>query len=337
MNPCRQKIRFGIIGTNVITGRFLTGAGLCPEFELTAVYSRTFETGKAFADKYGVSLVFTGFEAMAEVIDAVYIASPNSCHCSQALFFLNRGIHVLCEKPLASNYEEACRMVEAARRNKVVLMEAMVTTLHPNFRRLKENLSKAGKVRMYFSSYCQYSSRYDKYKRGILENAFRPEFSNGALMDIGIYTIYPMVALFGKPESVKAMGYLLESGVDGEGTALFEYKGGMHATVIYSKISSSALGTEVQGEAGTLCLDRINTPGRLVFRRADGGEEDLTAEYGGDNYFYEAKAFIELILAGKTEHAFNSHCNSLTVMEIMDEIRSQIGLSYPADTPPGRF
>lgn len=333
MNSFRQKIRFGVIGTNVITGRFLAGAGLCPEFELTAVYSRSFEKGKAFAGKYGVSLVFTGFEAMAEVIDAVYIASPNSCHCPQALFFLNKGIHVLCEKPLASNYEQACRMVEAARRNRVVLMEAMVTTLNPNFVALRENLSKAGKVRKYFSSYCQYSSRYDKYKRGILENAFRPELSNGALMDIGIYTIYPMVALFGKPESVKAMGYLLESGVDGEGTVLFEYAGGMHATVIYSKISSSFLGTEVQGEAGTFCLDKINTPRRLVFRRADGGGEDLTAKHRGDDYFYEAKDFIELILAGKREHALNSHENSLTVMEIMDEIRFQIGLSYPADAP----
>lgn len=331
MNPDIKKIRFGIIGTSTITELFLHGAQLDNRFELSAVYSRSYEHGKMFADKYGVKNVFTVFDAMCGYIDAVYIASPNSCHAEQAIFFLNKGIHVLCEKPLCSNLSEAEKMVETAIRNNVVLMEAMISTLNPNFRALKNNLARVGAVREYFSCYCQYSSRYNKYRQGIIENAFRPELSNGALVDIGIYTIYPMVVLFGKPKTVKAIGYLLDSGVDGSGTVIFEYEGGMQATVIYSKISSSDLGTQVQGEDGTLCMEKINIPRHLVFKPISGGEQDLSAGHCGDDYFYEARDFIDLIVQGRSEHEINSHAHSLLVMEILDEVRRQIGLVYPAD------
>lgn len=331
MNPDNKKIRFGIIGTSTITELFLQGAQLDCRFELLAVYSRSYEHGKEFADKYGVTNVFTAFDAMAECIDAVYIASPNSCHAEQAIFFLNKGIHVLCEKPLCSNLGEAKKMVEAATRNNVVLMEAMISTLNPNFLALKNNLAKVGTVRTYFSCYCQYSSRYNKYRQGIIENAFKPELSNGALVDIGIYTIYPMVVLFGKPKTVKAIGYRLDSGVDGSGTVVFEYEGGMQATVLYSKISSSDLGTQVQGEEGTLCLEKINIPRHLTFKSTLGEVQDLSAEHCGNDYFYEARDFMDLIVQGKREHEINSHTHSLLVMEILDEVRRQIGLVYLAD------
>lgn len=155
MNLSSKKIKFGVVGTGSITDWFLSGAFLHPAFELTAVYSRTRERGESFAKKYGISLVFTELEAMAEVIDAVYIASPNSCHCEQTLFFLERGIHVLCEKPFASNAIQARRMIETAHSKDVLLMEAMISTLNPNFLALREHLGKAGKIRKYFSAYCQ--------------------------------------------------------------------------------------------------------------------------------------------------------------------------------------
>ncbi|WP_341467137.1 hypothetical protein [Clostridium septicum] len=86
-------------------------------------------------------------------------------------------------------------MIKVAKENNVVLMEAMKTTLFPNFKIIKDNLYKIGKVRRYFASFCQYSSRYDKYKSGEILNAFKPELSNGSLMDIGVYCIAPMVNL----------------------------------------------------------------------------------------------------------------------------------------------
>ena len=329
-----MKIRFGSIGTNDITDWFLAGAKLESRFELAAVYSRSYERGKSFADKYGIAEVFTDFEAMAKCIDAVYIASPNSCHAEQAIYFMKQGVHVLCEKPLCSNSAEAKQMFKTARENNVLLMEAMVSTLNPNYLALRDNISKIGQVRKYFASYCQYSSRYDKYKARIVENAFRNELSNGALVDIGIYTIYPMVVLFGKPKSIKALGEILESGVDGAGAAIFEYDG-MEAIVNYSKISNSHAPAEVQGEEGSLIMDKINIPRHLTFKPRNGEQQDLSAPHCGDDYYYEIKEFIDLIDSGKTEHPINSHENSFIVMEIMDEIRRQIGLVYPADMTTG--
>ena len=323
-------MKFGVIGTSDITDRFLVGAKLESRFELAAVYSRSYERGKSFADKYGVKEVFTDFEAMTKSIDAVYIASPNSCHAEQTIYFMERGVHVLCEKPLCSNAMEARRLIKTAKENGVLLMEAMISTLNPNYLALRDNISKIGWVRKYFSSYCQYSSRYDRYKAGVIENAFKKELSGGALLDIGVYTIYPMVVLFGKPKSIKALGEILTSGVDGAGAAIFEYDG-MEAIVNYSKISDSYAPTEVQGEDGSLIMERISTPRHLWLKPRKGKDLDLSTIHCGDDYYYEIKDFIDLIESGKTEHPINSHENSLIVMEIMDEIRRQIGLVYPAD------
>jgi Predicted dehydrogenases and related proteins len=324
------SVKFGVIGTSDITDRFLAGAKLESRFELAAVYSRSYERGKSFADKYGIKEVFTDFEAMTKSLDAVYIASPNSCHAEQAIYFMERGVHVLCEKPLCSNAMEARRLIKTAKENGVLLMEAMISTLNPNYLALRDNISKIGWVRKYFSSYCQYSSRYDRYKAGVIENAFKKELSGGALLDIGVYTIYPMVVLFGKPKSIKALGEILASGVDGAGAAIFEYDG-MEAIVNYSKISDSYALTEVQGEEGCLVMEKINIPRHLWFIPRKGEKQELSALHCGDDYYYEIKDFIDLIESGKTEHPINSHENSLIVMEIMDEIRRQIGLVYPAD------
>lgn len=65
-------------------------------------------------------------------------------------------------------------------------------------------------------------------------------------MDIGVYTVYPMVVLFGRPLNIKALGSKLSSGVDGEGSIICEYED-MTASLIYSKINSSSLPSEVQG------------------------------------------------------------------------------------------
>lgn len=325
-------IRFGIVGTNNITTWFLNGASLVKEFKLTAVYSRTEEKAKEFAGRYGVENTFTNLEEMAksDLIDAVYIASPNRLHAEQAILFMKNGKHVLGEKAFASNAKEVYKMIEAARENNVVLMEAMKTTLLPNFKAVMENIHKIGKVRRYFSSYCQYSSRYDKYKEGIVLNAFKPELSNGSLMDIGVYTIAPMVALFGKPSEIKASSYMLESGADGEGSAIFKYND-MQANVIYSKISDSHLPTEIQGEEGTIIIDRVNTMESVKIIYRDGTIEDLTKVHESENMCYEIEEFINIIQNGEKESKINSLEFSKNVMEIMDEIRKQIGLVYPAD------
>lgn len=337
-----RKIRFGVIGTNFVTDWVIAGARQDPRFELTAVCSRTEKRAAEFAARHRIPHTFTSLERMVEgdTVDAVYIATPNSLHAAQAILCMEHGKHVLCEKPLASNTREVEAMIAASHRHGVALMEAMKTTLTPNFRTVMEALPRVGQVRRYFSAFCQYSSRYDKFKQGIMLNAFRPELSNGAMMDIGVYTIYPMVVLFGRPRHISASGILLSSGVDAQGTVDFEYDG-MGATVIYSKIANSSLPTEIQGESGNLTLDRINCIGRVMWQSrptaASGREvpvepQELTRPKDHDEYYYEVAEFLDLIESGRIESSVNSHERSRICIGIIDEVRRQLGVVYPADT-----
>lgn len=336
-----NKIRFGVVGTNFITDWVIAGARQDERFELTAVYSRTQETADAFAAKHQIPHTFTSLEDMAQspLIDAVYIASPNFLHASQSILCMKHGKHVLCEKPFASNAREVKEMIAASHQYNVTLMEAMKPTLTPNFRAVRKNLHKLGTIRRYFSCYCQYSSRYDKFREGVVLNAFKPELSNGAMMDIGIYTLYPMVVLFGRPQKVEATGVVLSSGADGQGAVNFVYEG-MNVTILYSKIANSYLPTEIQGEEGNINLDRINIIGQVTYtpripagagKTAVSEPVDISAVTDKDEYYYEVAEFMDLIKKGKRESEINSHENSLITLEIIDEVRRQLGIIYPAD------
>lgn len=336
-----KKIRFGVVGTNFITDWVIAGAREDERFELAAVCSRTQERGAEFAAKHNIPHIFTSLEDMvqSDVIDAVYIASPNYKHAEQSILAMRHGKHALCEKPLASNAREARQMVEASKQYGVTLMEAMKSTLSPNFLAAKQNLHRIGTPRRYFASFCQYSSRYDKFKEGIILNAFRPELSNGAMMDIGVYTLYPLINLFGPPQSINAQGVVLSSGVDGQGAVNMQYDG-FNATVLYSKIANSQLPAEIEGEDGNIIIDRIQTPVDVRFyprqapasgheKRAEG--ESLSVPETHNEYFYEVEEFINLIEQGRLESDINSHDCSIATMEVIDEVRRQLGVHYPAD------
>lgn len=332
-NISQTKIRFGVIGTSSIVDTVLRAARLDPRFELVAVYSRTQESANIFAEKHHISHTFVSLEDMAQspLIDAVYIASPNSLHSSQSILFMKHGKHVLCEKPFASNVKETKAMIDASKTYNVTLMEAMKPTLTPNFKVVMENLHSLGTIRRYFASYCQYSSRYDSLKEGVVLNAFNPALSNGAAVDIGIYTIYPMVVLFGRPKKVSATGILLSTGVDGQGAVNFEYEN-MNATILYSKIADSQLSTEIQGEKGLISLDRINTIRDIRICIKDKEEQHVSYFNYDREYLHEIAEFIDLVQSGRRESVINSHENSLITMEILDEIRQQLGVVFPADS-----
>lgn len=339
-----NKVRFGVVGTNFITDWMIAGARQDSRFELTAVCSRSAERAEEFAAKYGIPHKFTSVGEMAECpyVDAVYIAAPNFLHARYSILCMSKGKHVLCEKPLASNAYEARQMIAASEKYNVALMEAMKHTVTPAFRKLRDNIGRTGRARRYFSSYCQYSSRYDAFKAGNVLNAFKPEYSNGSVMDIGVYTIYPMVVLFGRPSGVLASGTVLSSGTDGQGSVIFRYDNGLEASVLYSKIADSYLPSEIQGEDGTILIDQISLMNQVTFtprlasgaadRRARPQPEDWSVPSDRNLNYHEVSEFIDIVLSGKRESEINSHGNSLAVMELVDEIRRQTGVVFPADT-----
>jgi len=326
-----NMIRFAVIGTNFITKWFLEAVKQVPELSFYSVYSRDKNKAIAFGKPYGVSRVYDQLDELAkdQEVDAVYIASPNCSHQEQAILMMNNGKHVLCEKPIASNHAEFKRMDRAAAKNHVVLLEAMRATLDPAFTLLQDQLIKLGKIRQVTFSFCKYSSRYDSFKSGNVENAFRPELSNGALMDIGVYCVNPMVKLFGLPDSIMSDVIKLSNGVDGAGMILARYPEGMQVQLVYSKICNNYLPSQIMGEKGTLIIEGFPIIKKMVLHLNNGETETFETDYMENNMVYEAEEFVRLIHSGSQNESYLKA--SEDEMLVIDEVRKQGGIIFPAD------
>ena len=325
-----KMVRFGFIGTGKIAESFYQANRFINGFALTAVYSRTLEKAKEFGQRKGVLAYYNDLEAFAksDAFDAVYIASPNCCHHDQAIRMMRAGKHVLCEKPMASNYAEAEEMFQVAKEEGVILMEGMRSIYTPGFQKMTEYMETLGKIRRATIQYCQYSSRYDNYKRGIVENAFKPELSNGALMDIGVYTVACMIRLFGAPKSIKAAGVRLSNGVDGEGTILMEYED-MIGEAIYSKITNAAMPSQILGEEGVMQVTEMENVKDLHIKRKTVAQT-IHFEQSDNILNYETAAFIKMVKTGTGWETARDI--TLETMKVLDEARRQMGIVFPADT-----
>ncbi len=323
-------MRFATIGTNFITEWFLEAVRHCGDMVYAAAYSRTEETAAAFAGKHGAGRWCTDLKELAEAddVDGVYIASPNSLHCEQAVLMMEHGKHVLCEKAAASNSRELAQMLEAAGKNQVVFLEAMRPAFDPGLAAVLDNLSRLGKIRRVSFQFAKYSSRYDKYKAGIVENAFNPALSNGALMDIGVYCVHPLVKLFGMPEKIHAEALLLPGWSVGGGCIMAQSPE-MRADVMNAKILIFCLPCQFQGELFTLLIRDISNPTDLTIHYHNGEVEEIHIEKEGINMIYEVREWHRLIKAHLSGGEHNRY--SVMAMEVMDEARRQTGLVFPAD------
>jgi len=323
-------IRFAVVGTNWITRQFVDAAHETGKMKLTAVYSRSLAQAETFASDYPVERLFDSLEEMAasDALDAVYIASPNALHCPQALLFLRHRKHVICEKPLASNLREVDAMIACAAEHQVVLFEAFKTASLPNFLALQQALPKVGRLRKAFINYCQYSSRYQRYLDGENPNTFNPAWSNGSIMDIGYYCLGTAVSLWGEPHSIVASASLLDSGVDGHGTAILNY-GDFDVTLQHSKISQSTLPSEIQGEDGSLVVEQVSECQRLSFVPRGAKAQDLTQPQHINTMLYEAEVFARLVENNQVDHP--GLATSRITAKVLTEIRRQTGVVFPAD------
>ncbi|RKD73382.1 putative dehydrogenase [Sinobaca qinghaiensis] len=323
-------MKIATIGTNWITEAFIEAGKEVEGFELQAVFSRDQEKAEAFASKNGAAKAYNSLEAMFAdpEVEAVYIASPNRYHAEQALAAMDKGKHVICEKPLCSNEKEADALIKKAEQMQVVLMEGIKNMYTPAFKEITSHLEKAGPIRRVYLQYCQYSSRYDAYKEGTVLNAFKPELSNGSSMDLGVYLFHPAIAWFGRPSRIMAMGYKLETGVDGQACVLMQYEG-FEVIISYSKIMGSSLASEIQGEDGVLRIDNVNTPEEVAFLPRGGKEEKLSMPSGRPAMSYEIEEFIHLIKSGGERHVTLQQ--SRDVLSVIDEVRQQLGVVYEAD------
>jgi predicted dehydrogenase len=314
-------IRLATIGTSKITRSLSSAVALAEGIEITSVYSRDPERGRSFADSLGVPVVFSDLgELLASPdIDAVYVASPNTVHESQALAAIRAGKHVLVEKPAVTNAEAWAGLCREARDRGVVLLEAMRTAYDPGLDVIRDLLPSLGTIRRVQLSYQKRSARYDQVLAREPVNIFDPGLAGGALMDLGVYPIHALVNLFGEPESVQAASVTVASGADGSGSALCTYPGCV-AEVMYSKITTSTLPSEIQGELATLLVDEIATPTSLTVQRLDGTSTTHTLPPISHNLLAEVERFVGLVET--SGDATRDQELTAATLRVVDAIRS---------------
>ena len=323
-------INLGIIGTNFISDS-LCDAAKKTGLQVTAVFSRAMDTGRAFAEKHGIENVYCDFEKFcsSDKINAAYIASPNFCHFQQSMALLDCGKHVLCEKPAASSLAKFESMVKKAGKNKLVLIEAMRPAYDPAIETIKSFIPLCGKLRFAHIEYSQYSSRYDKFKSGILMRAFDQSFSNAAVMDIGVYPIHICAALFGKPKNILSHSVKLDGGFEGQGNVILDY-GDMTAEIAYSKITEAHTPSFIRGEDAEItfghALSKIDS---IEFFPRNGNPKTSEFIPAENNMIFELSAFADFINGRKSPEKYIN--DTKITLEIMDEIRRQNNIIFPED------
>ncbi len=322
-------IKYATIGRGSIAETFIEGARLTGRFSLEAVFSRNAETGKEFAEKYGAKKVYTTIEDLCSdrEIEAVYIASPNSCHFEQSKALLLSGKHVICEKPITTNAKAYALLRDIADSEGLIYMEAIIP-IYTKFREaIKDALGEIGRISIARLNFSQRSSRLNAFLAGEQVNIFDMSLQAGTLMDLGIYCVYAAVDLLGMPKSITASASYLRGGADGAGAALFDY-GDFTAVLSYSKTGQTVLGSEIIGDKGSLVIERIGlyAEARLV---KDGVSTDLTPFTDKPELMgMEASAFADFIEGKDLDKYAAASRLCMSVHTCMDEIKKSANIIY---------
>jgi predicted dehydrogenase len=182
-----ETVRIGILGAaRIAPGALIQPARAVPEALVVTIAARHFPRARAFATRHGIPRVHETYQAVLDdsEVDAIYNPLPNSLHGEWTIRALRAGKHVLCEKPLASNAEEAQRMAAAAEDSGRVLVEAFHYRYHPLALRMK-GIVDSGEL----GEVCHLEAHFCVPLINPRDIRYRYELAGGATMDLGCYCI----------------------------------------------------------------------------------------------------------------------------------------------------
>ena len=312
-------MRLGIAGAGMIVRGLFSFIHEIEGIELEAIASteKSIEKVKQMAIENHVKKAYLNYDELLndEDIEVMYIATPNHLHYQMCKQALEKGKHVICEKPFTSRIEE---------------LEAISTQYLPNVLKIKEKLNELGNIKIVTANYSQYSSRYNAFKEGIIQPAFDYTKSGGALMDLNIYNIHLMVALFGKPLKVNYMANI-EKNIDTSGIITLDY-GNFKAVLIGAKDCKAPIATSIQGDQG--CIS-IQTPANVLrsFKILHNDQREETFDLQGDTHrmVYEFNEFVKMIENKDFDRANEMMEKSLIAMDIATKARIDAGVHFKAD------
>jgi len=242
-----------VLGAAWIAGRaVLPAIAASRNGRLVSIASRDPERARALASINGIPRVAIDYdEVLADPeVEAVYIPLVNSLHREWTERSLAAGKHVLCEKPLGLNAEEATAMADASRRSGRLLMEAFMYRFHPRMRAFVEGLTADAKPLHVQASFGFPLGDPSNYR-------LQHELGGGALLDVGCYTVSVARWLLGEPDTVLARArFDQRTGVDMSVSSLLHFAGGGTASLWCSFESAEEQGVTAVTAKGTYALDR---------------------------------------------------------------------------------
>ncbi|MCD2517990.1 Gfo/Idh/MocA family oxidoreductase [Massilia sp. G4R7] len=325
-----DTVRWGILGTGGIARAFALGLKHAPGAVLAAVGSRTLDSAQTFARELDIEQAYGSYQALADApdVDIIYIGTPHPMHAENALLALGGGKAVLCEKPFTMNRVEAGEVVALARAKGLFLMEAMWTRFMPALAEVKRIMASGeiGTITQMHADF-GYSATLDPEHR-----VNKLELGGGALLDLGIYPLSIACALLGNVDSVRAQAVFTDTGVDATTAFTMKHSGGTLSVCSCSMRARSASELIVSGTRGSIRMRRMfHLAERITVELMDGSSRTIPTPWLGNGYTHEAIEAGRCLREGLLEHPWMTLDDSLTLMALLDDIRSQIGLRYPSD------
>ena len=272
-----MNIRLGLVAASrIANAAVVEPARSVPGVTVAGVAARDRDRAVEAAEAWSIPLVFDSYDAMlnSDEIDAVYISTPASLHREWTIAAIEAGKHVLCEKPLAANAEDAARIADAANRTDVVVMEAFHWRYHPLVSQM-QSIFDAGIL----GTIERIDARFEVHASIIPPADIRWDLAigGGAMMDIGCYPAsWVRWAIEGEPTVEDAQAVCPVPDIDGSMSAQLSWPSGVTGTIFGSMISevpgdNSSL--EIVGTDATMFVDNPISPqtgASLQLRMPDG-------------------------------------------------------------------
>ena len=325
----------GVLGAaSIAPGALIKPARDVERVEVVAVAARDRARADAFASKWSIPNVHDSYEALLAdpEVDAVYNPLPNGLHATWTIAALEAGKHVLCEKPLTSNAEQARQVAEVAEGTGLVLMEAVHYRYHPLMVRAVEvaQSGELGELR-HVESWMQ----VPLFKRQDIR--FDLALGGGAVMDLGCYSIHQLRSLTGEEPTVLAATAKERSpGVDRWMQADLAFPSGTTGRFTVSLYGARVLriGFRVIGSDGELRV--FNPAGPQMMHRFTVRLNDGSSRHERfpriPTYRYQLEAFRDAVLEGGP--VLTGPADSVANMEVIDAVYAAAGLPVRPGTGP---
>lgn len=336
-----DRIRWGVLAPGRIARTFASDLALVPDAELVATGSRSPERAAEFAARFG-GVAHGSYEALVSdpSVDVVYVASPHALHDQHTRMALQAGKAVLCEKPMTLDADSTTALFEEAATRGLFLMEAMWTACHPTIRKLLELLADGehGTARQVHAD-LGFVVPGATGGGDPTDRLLDPALGAGALLDMGIYPLTLAHLVLGTPERLTAVANRSASGIDLDIAVAGLYPGGATAALTASMTSQAPRTATVATEIGRFDLPRgFHHPERIRWTSYWTKEGTSTwvepdEPVIGQGYGNEILEVHRCLRAGALTSELVPPQQTLALMRQMDDLREQIGVSYPRRRP----